>query len=67
MTWTEIFVEDFNIKERTGQTNVLIPCITKLGQNIFSDETDPFSNWLESLNENSLYKALLKAHTAHDL
>ena len=35
-----------------------------VGQNIFSTETKPFNEWIESLNENALYKALLRAHTA---
>ena len=47
--------------------NIIIPCLTKVGQNIFTDDSDKFSIWLRSLNENSLYKALLKAHTAEDL
>ena len=67
MTWTENFVRDFNNKERSGITDVIIPCLPKLGQNIFVDETEPFSKWLESLKENSLYKALINAHTASDL
>ena len=35
-----------------------------VGQNILSTETKPFNGWLESLNENALYKALLRAHPA---
>ena len=61
------FVEEFNDKERWGVTNVLVPCQTKLGQNVFTDETEPFTKWLESLTENALYKALLNAHSAMDL
>ena len=38
-------------------TNIIIMCLTKVGQNIFVDETEPFSGWLESLYENALYKA----------
>ena len=67
MTWTENFVDNFNAGEKSGVTNIIVPCLTKLGQNIFSTETKPLSDWLESLNKNSLYKALLKAHTASDL
>ena len=43
MSWTEEFVDDFNNKERTGIFRVIIPCLTKLGQNIFCDETEPIS------------------------
>ena len=64
MTWCENFVDSFNLKEKTGMSNVIIPCLTKLGQNIFSSEKKAFTEWLDSLNENSLYKALLDAHTA---
>ena len=52
------------ISRKTGISNVIIPCLTKLGQNIFSSEKKAFTEWLDSLNENSLYKALLDAHTA---
>ena len=67
MTWTEDFVNNFNIKERSGVTNIIIPCLTKVGQNIFSHDNVTFSEWLDGLNENALYKALLNAHTAEDL
>ena len=67
MTWCEEFVKDFDGKERSGVTNILVPCLTKLGQNIFTDDTEPFTQWLDSLTENALYKALLKAHSAKDL
>ena len=67
MSWTEQFVVTFNKGERTGITNIIVPCLTKLEQNIFSTETKPFYEWLESLNKNALYKALLRAHTATDL
>ena len=67
MTWTVHFVNDFNAGERTGRTNIIVPCLAKLGQNIFSSETKPLSVWLDSLNENALYKALLNVHTASDL
>ena len=67
MSWTEQFVANFNRGESTGLTNILVPCLTKLGQNIFSSETEPFIKWLDSLNDNALYKALLNAHTASDL
>ena len=67
MTWAEEFVKEFNFKEKSGITDVLVPCLTKLGQNIFSEETEPFIRWLDSLKENALYKALHNAHTAMDL
>ena len=67
MTWTEDFVRTFNNNEKSGVTDIIIPCLTKLGQNVFSDETEPFSEWLDSHTKNSLYKALLNAHTASDL
>ena len=38
-----------------------------MGQNIFPEDSDKLSIWLESLNENYLYKALLKANTTEDL
>ena len=41
--------------------------MTKLGQNIFAEKTEPFTKWLETTTENVLYKALLNAHAAFDL
>ena len=35
MTWVEMFVDDYNSKERSGVTDIIIPCLTKVGQNIF--------------------------------
>ena len=67
MTWCEEFVKDFDGRERSGETNILVPCLTKLGQNIFTDDTEPFTKWLDSLTENALYKALLNAHSAMNL
>lgn len=64
MTWTENFVDDFNFKESNGQTNLIVPCLTKVGQNSFESDKKPFSDWLNSLNSNALYKSLLEAHTA---
>ena len=26
VSWTEDFVNDFNVKEKTGETDLLIPC-----------------------------------------
>ena len=31
MTWTENFIDNFNFKEERGETNILIPCLTKVG------------------------------------
>ena len=45
-------------------TVILIPSLTKFGQNVFATETKPFSHWLESLTENALYKAFLNANSA---
>ena len=33
----------------------------------FTEETEPFTNWLNSLSKNALYKSSLKAHTAMEL
>ena len=60
-------MKDFDGRERSGETNILVPCLTKLGQNVFTDDTEPFTKWLDSLTENTLYKALLNAHSAMDL
>ena len=60
-------MKDFDGRERSGETNILVPCLTKLGQNIFTDDTEPFTKWLDSLTKNALYKALLNAHSAMDL
>ena len=67
MTWTEKFVDNFNSKEKVGLTNIIVPCLTKLGRSIYDSKTKPFDDWLESLNEHSLYKALLEAHSATDI
>ena len=48
-------------------TNIIEPCLTKVGQNPFTEDTDPFLAWLETLNKNALYKSLLEAHTAENL
>ena len=60
-------MKDFDGRERSGETNILVPCLTKLGQNVFTDDTEPFTKWLDSLTESELYKALLNAHSAMDL
>ena len=62
-----MFIEEFNNKERLGITNIIIPSLTKVGQNVFANEMEHFHTWLESLNKNAVYKALLQAHTASDL
>ena len=35
MTWSEDFIEAFNYRERMGITDILLPCLTKVGQNCF--------------------------------
>ena len=69
MTWVEMFVMDFNSKEISGATDIIVPCLSKIGQNCFSnsDDKSTFYDWLDSLNENALYKSLLEAHTAVNL
>lgn len=67
MTWAENFVADFNTRESSGKTDLIIPCLTKVGQNPFSSDTESFNTWLDSLNRNALYKSLLAAHTATNL
>ena len=67
MAWTENFVDDFNNKESNGITNLIIPCLTKDGQNCFSSNTESLNTLFKSLNKNALYKSLLAAHTAMNL
>lgn len=67
MTWCENFVTSFNYGERTGSTNILLPCLTKIGQNCFEPVTDNFDTWLTSLSKNALYKSMLEAHMATSL
>ena len=64
MTWTEDFVRSFNHKEKTGVTNIIAPCLSKVGQNCFEPDNESFTTWLDSLSANALYKSMLKAHTA---
>ena len=64
MTWVEDFVTDFNNKEMNGLTTIILPCLTKIGQNCYAPDNTAFETWLNSLNENALYKALLEAHMA---
>ena len=63
----EKMFEVVEVKPVVKVTPNLVPCLTKLGQNIFSNEEEPFTQWLDSLMENALYKALLNAHSAMDL
>ena len=49
MSWVENFVDDFNDKETAGVTNIIFPCLTKVGQKFFVDDTKPFETWLSSL------------------
>ena len=67
MTWSEDFVESFNRGERSGRTNILLPCLTKIGQNCFAPAPEIFATWLTSLSKNALYKSMLEAHMATNL
>ena len=67
MTLTDKFVNYFHFKENNGFTNLIIPWLTKVGQNCFSDDKESFVSWLDSLNKNALYKSLLATHTAMKL
>ena len=49
MSWVENFVDDFNDKKTAGVTNIIFPCLTKVGQIFFVDDTKPFETWLSSL------------------
>ena len=64
MEWVENFVNDFNDKETVGITNIILPCLVKVGKNCFSHDHAAFETCLTSLNKNALYKSLLEAHTA---
>ena len=64
ITWVENFVDDFNNIELKGLTNIILPCLSKVRPNCFSDENNTFETWLGSLTKNALYKSLLDAHTA---
>ena len=68
MSWTEMFVDDFNMREKSGRPSTIINCLEKVGQNPFSkNKSESFNEWLDSLDENALYKSLLLNHTAVDL
>ena len=67
MTWAQDFVDNFIPREKSGMSDILIPCLSKVGQNIFSNESESFTTWLKSLTENAVYKALLNKHIADDL
>ena len=62
MEWVENFVDEFNDKEIEGLTNIILPCLTKVGQNCFSHDKKTFEAWLNSLNKNALYKSLIEGH-----
>ena len=51
----------FNLKEQSGVTDVIVRCLTKLGQNIFSSDEKEFPLWLDCLNENAVYKTQAKS------
>ena len=46
---------------------IILPYLTKVGQNCFSHDQAAFETWLTSLNKNALYKSLLGAHTAPEI
>ena len=64
MEWLENFVDDVNDKETVVITNIILSCLTKMGQNCYSLDYAACDTWLISLNKNTLYKSLLEAHTA---
>ena len=64
MEWVENFVDDFNVKETMGKANIILPCLTKVGQNCFEHDQAAFETWLTSLKKNALNKSLLEEHTA---
>ena len=33
MTWSEEFVDNFNLQESNGITDIIVPVLTKVGQN----------------------------------
>ena len=49
MSWVENFIDDLNDKKTAGVANIIFPCLTKVGQNCFVDDTKPFETWLSSL------------------
>ena len=57
---------DSHYKENNGITNVILPCLTKVGENCFNSNTDSFTS-LDSLNKNDLYNCLLAANTDMNL
>ena len=67
ITFVKLGYGSIRILREISQRGSTLIIISKFGQNIFSHEAVTFSNWPESLTENALYKALLKAHTANDL
>ena len=42
MIWSEDFIEAFNYKERMGITDILLPCLSKVGQNCFDSNDESF-------------------------
>ena len=67
MTWTEEFVRSVNQKEELGLTNIIAPCLSKVGQNCYDVDDEAFAAWLASLSKNALYKSMMEAHTATKL
>ena len=54
-------------QEKNGLTNIISPCLSKVGQNCFEPDNEAFIAWLDSLTTNALYKSMLEAHTATKL
>ena len=44
MLWTEEFVDNFNTKQIDQHVNVLLPCLSKVGQNIYDTNEESFPN-----------------------
>ena len=66
MSWTEDFVRSVNHQEIEG-SNIIVPCLSKVGQHCFDQNDKAFVDWLESLSEHALYKSMLAAHTENKL
>ena len=64
MTWTEDFINMVNSNKETDILSTIVPCLTKIGQNVFNPDMKLFDEWLSSLSTNSLYKSMVEAHTA---
>ena len=63
--WCENHMKLFNDSEATE--NLIQRTFSKVGQNIFSTESEELEKWLNSLSENALYRTLLESHTEVNL